>query len=57
MSSKLHRCRHAVRLVDSFEDKRNIYVVQELCSGGDLADLMTVRQQASRQGSGLEHHC
>lgn len=26
------------------QDGRNIYVVQELCCGGDLADLMTVRQ-------------
>lgn len=42
ISMRLQHCRHAVKTVDSFEDGRNIYVVQELCCGGDLADLMSV---------------
>lgn len=42
ISKRLQHCRHAVKTVDSFEDGRNIYVVQELCCGGDLADLMSV---------------
>lgn len=42
ISERLQYCRHAVKTVDSFEDERNIYVVQELACGGDLADLMTV---------------
>jgi serine/threonine protein kinase len=44
ISKRLQHCRHAVKTVDSFEDGRNIYVVQELCCGGDLADLMSVSE-------------
>lgn len=44
ISNKLRNCRHAVQTVDTFEDERHIYVVQELCCGGDLADLMTAQE-------------
>lgn len=50
ISQRLQHCRHAVKTVDSFEDGRNIYVVQELCCGGDLADLMSAQEgQLSEQ--------
>jgi len=43
------------------QDGRNIYVVQELCCGGDLADLMTVRQHTQlillTQGLGVMVLC
>jgi hypothetical protein len=32
------------------QDARNIYVVQELCHGGDLADLMSVSKHAGNCG-------
>lgn len=37
----------------SSQDGRNIYVVQELCHGGDLADLMTVGSRHQQQSQTL----
>jgi len=29
---------HIIKLFESFEDQRNIYLVMELCEGGELFD-------------------
>ena len=29
---------HIIKLFETFEDKRNIYLVMELCEGGELFD-------------------
>ena len=38
-----------VKLYEVFEDKNNIYLVTELCSGGELFDEIITRQQFSEK--------
>ena len=33
---------HIIKLIDVFQTSNNIYIISELCQGGDLKDLMTV---------------
>lgn len=41
---ELTECDNAVKFVDCYEDKENIYLVQELCTGGSLRDLFMERK-------------
>eukprot|EP00210_Caulerpa_lentillifera_P003032 g2894.t1 len=47
MWCELQNFTSAVRLEKFYEDKDQVYLVQELCSGGSLQDLMTIRGSLS----------
>ncbi|GMH39596.1 hypothetical protein BSKO_07494 [Bryopsis sp. KO-2023] len=44
---QLTECDNAVKFVDCYEDRTSIYLVQELCTGGNLRDLFMARPNRS----------
>lgn len=43
--NKLKGSRHIIYLKDVFEDSRNLFLVTELCTGGELYDQIVDRSQ------------
>lgn len=44
LMGSLHECGNVVRLHGVYEDDAQVYVVMELCSGGDLERVLEVGQ-------------
>mmetsp|Transcript_34182 Transcript_34182/g.6163 ORF Transcript_34182/g.6163 Transcript_34182/m.6163 type:complete len:91 (+) Transcript_34182:125-397(+) len=52
----MKQCDHPniVRLYETWEDNRNVYLVQELCEGGELFDfIIKKRRLTEREAAGL----
>jgi serine/threonine protein kinase len=54
--NRLKGCEHVIYLKDVFEDSKNLFLVTELCAGGELYDQIEERSQ-TKEGRFSEVSC